>query len=215
MVSLSDCTPDAPKLLPWLVKPNRTAIIKASPMLDLSVAINELRSVSEIWVISVRNDCKELVFILKEENDHILVKTFNITLDETQSFEFIRNEVGLPELSTPLKYLYEPNASILKSHGQDQLAQQLELKKLHPQSNFFTSEYRVEDFPGRSFEIDRILTPFDKSLTKGRFNVISRNFPQKADKIETKLKLLSSKDDFLIATKTLEEKHLFITAKLL
>lgn len=215
MVSLSDCTPDAIQLLPNLTKPGRTSIIKTSPMLDISAATSELLSVAEIWIISVKNDCKELVFVLKEGSHKISVKTFNITTEGTQQFQFYKNDKTVPSLSEPGKYLYEPNASILKGNGQDQLAEAFRLKKLHPQSNFFTSEILKADFPGKCFEIKNILPPFDKSLVKGRYNVISRNFPQKADKIEKKLKLLSSKNDFLIATKTLNDRHIFITANLL
>lgn len=214
MVSLSDCAPDVTQLLPILTKSGRTSIIKASPMLDISIALNELKHVAEIWIISVRNECKELLFVLKEGIHTPIVKTYNITLQGLQTFDYSLDEKSLPQLCEPKKYLYEPNSSILKSGGQDEVANLLQLEKLHPQSNFYTSKTLVQNFPGRTFEIVEIVTPFDKSLQKGRFNVISRNFPQKADKIEKKLKLSSSDSDFLIATKTMDDKHIFIKAKL-
>lgn len=216
MVSLSDCTPDVTTILPLLTQSGRTAVIKLSPMLDISIALKELTLVVEIWIISVRNDCKELLFVLNERaKDPITIKTFNLTKEGIQEFIFKREHHKLPSLSEPRKYLYEPNSSILKSAGQDKLAEVFELSKLHPQSHIFTSDTYHPQFPGRKFQTTEILPPFDKKLKKARLNVISRNFHQKADEIEKKLKLLSSENEFLIATKTLNEKAIFITTKLL
>ncbi|WP_417601405.1 THUMP-like domain-containing protein [Owenweeksia hongkongensis] len=218
MVSLADCEPNVLDIQPLLTQKKRTTYIKASPMLSIHSALEELQDVSEVWIISNRNECKEVIFKLQENQDSaVKVRTFNLGLGETEKFEFelspnVKTDISFSE---PLTYLYEPNASILKSGGQDFLAKKLALNKLHPNSNFFTSSEKVDDFPGKSFEIIEVLTPFHPSLKKGRFNVISRNFPKKANEIEKKLKLLSHKEDYLLATKTLGEKHIFIKAKLL
>lgn len=218
MVSLADCEPNVLGLKPWLSQNNRTTYIKASPMLSIHSALQELHDVREVWVISSRNECKELIFKIQENQEStIKIRTFNIGIDKTEEFEFELDADKKADISfsEPLNYLYEPNASILKSGGQDFLARKLGLNKLHLNSNFFTSAEKVEDFAGKTFEINEVLSPFHTSLKKGRFNVISRNFPKKANEIEKKLKLLSHKSDYLIATKTIGEKHIFIKAKLL
>lgn len=216
MVSLADCEPNVLELKQWLTQNNRTAYIKTSPMLDIHLAIEELQKVSEVWIISIRNECKELIFKLQEaENPAIRIRTFNMTPDGVQQFHFEsdRNSQGIT-FSQPLDYLYEPNASILKSGGQDILATKMGLSKLHPNSNFFTSSKLIEDFPGKSFKVDETLPPFHPSLKKGRYNVISRNFPKKASEIEKKLKLLSDKENYLIATKIIGDQYAFIKATL-
>lgn len=218
MVSLSDCEPNVLELAPWLTKNIRITLIKASPMLDIHTAIAELTHVCEVWIISSRNECKEVVFKLQEqESSGIMVRTYNLTPEKTEKFDFELNPNSKPEItfSQPLDYLYEPNASILKSGGQDILSKQFATSKLNPNSNFFTSNELIPDFPGKSFRVDEVLPPFDASLKKGRFNVISRNFPKKANEIEKKLKLLSDKENYLIATRTIGEKHIFIKASLL
>jgi len=218
MVSLADCEPNVLHLKPWLTQNGRVTYIKASPMLDIHTAINELKNVSEVWIISSRNECKEVVFKLQEQKDQpIEIRTFNISPNITERFNFTWNPEKRVDLSfsEPLNYLYEPNASVLKSGGQDFLSKKMTTNKLHPNSNFFTSSELISDFPGKSFKVEQVLTPFDKSLKKGRFNVISRNFPNKASEIEKKLKLLSDKENYVIATKTVGEKHIFITATLL
>lgn len=218
MVSLTDCEPNVLALKPWLTENNRTSCIKASPMIDIHTTISDLQDVCEVWVISSRNECKEVIFkVQKTGNSDVKVKTYNITPNGTETFNFELSQITNTKvsLSEPLTFLYEPNASVLKSGGQNLLSTKLDVSKLHPNSNFFTSGELINSFPGKTFKINQILAPFDKSLKKGRFNVISRNFPKKASEIEKKLKLLSDKENYLIATKTNENKYIFITATLL
>lgn len=218
MVLLADCEPNVLELKPWLTENNRISCIKASPMIDIHTTVSDLQDVCEIWVISSRNECKEVIFkVQKTEKPEIKVKTYNITPNGTETFDFELSQITNTKvsLSEPLTFLYEPNASVLKSGGQDLLSTKLGISKLHPNSNFFTSGELINSFPGKTFKINQILAPFDKSLKKGRFNVISRNFPKKASEIEKKLKLLSDKENYLIATKTNENKYIFITATLL
>ncbi len=217
VISLEDCLPDITQHINLLVEKGRKALIKTSPMLDLNLGIKQLKYVSEVWAISVRNECKELLFVLQKESENIQVKAFNIKLDTTDEFSFDLDESKNAIISTSklLTYLYEPNASILKVHGQEVLAQQFDLRKLHLQSNFYTSEKLREKYPGKTFKVISVHKPFDKKLKGKRFNVISRNFPSKASIIESKLKLKPAKQDYLIATRGSTDQYLFIVATLI
>ncbi len=217
VVALSDCLPDVTQLLDLLVSNGRKSLIKASPMLDISLALEQLKFVSEVWIISHRNDCKEVLFLMDAQTKSVRVKTFDIYPERIYTFEFLLDELteAKATIDNPENYLYEPNASILKSGGQDILSKKLKVKKLHPNSNFYTSTEVVTDFPGKTFMIKQLFKPFDKSLTKGRFNVISRNFPEKANEIEQKLKLKPSYKDYLIATRLMDGSYTFIVCELL
>lgn len=217
VVALSDCLPDVTGISDLLTKSGRTALIKASPMLDLNLAVKQLKFVKEIWVISHRNDCKEVVFLLNREAKDIIVKTFDFYPENENLFQFQWEDKSRikPETGNLGEYLYEPNASILKSGGQDVLAGEFSLAKLHPNSNFFTSHHYLSSYPGKVFKVLEQLRPFDKSLKKGRYNVISRNFPEKASEIEKKLKLKSADKDYLIATRLQDGSLTFIMAQLL
>lgn len=217
VVALSECLPDVTGILDLLTKSGRTALIKASPMLDLNLAVEQLKFVKEIWVISHRNDCKEVVFLLNRKAENITVKTFDIYPESENLFQFQWEDRAKfkPATGEVESYLYEPNASVLKSGGQDILAGELNLAKLHPNSNFFTSAHYQSSYPGKVFKVLKQLKPFDKSLKKGRYNVISRNFPEKANEIEKKLKLKSSDQDYLIATRLQDGSLTFIMAQLL
>ena len=217
VVALSECLPDVTGILDLLTKSERTALIKASPMLDLNLAVEQLQFVKEIWVISHRNDCKEVVFLLNRKAENITVKTFDLYPESENLFQFQWEDRSKfkPATGDVEAYIYEPNASVLKSGGQDILASELNLAKLHPNSNFFTSAHYQSSYPGKVFKVLKQLKPFDKSLKKGRYNVISRNFPDKANEIEKKLKLKSSDQDYLIATRLPDGSLTFIMAQLL
>jgi hypothetical protein len=216
VVSLEDCLPNVIPLTQSLVRNGRKSLIKTSPMLDINLAIEQLCFVSEVWVISHKNDCKEVLFLLEEKPESIEIKTFDIYPYGDNAFAFKRNEIenSKPLIAIPQVYLYEPNASVLKAGGQDVLANRHKLKKLHPNSNFYTSEEPVSHYPGKTFKIKALHKPFDKSLAKGRFNVISRNFPQKANEIEDRLKLKPAKNEYLIATQLKDASYTFIVCEL-
>ncbi len=218
MVSLTDCEPNVLQHLDLFIKNGLTFYIKTSPFLDLRLTISDLRFVVEIWVISHRNECKEVGYVLNQKSSkNISVKTFNILENSVQGFKWVwdsQKNVEM-EFSKPENFLYEPNASVLKSGGQDLAAQKFSLKKLHPNSHFYTSEKPETEFPGKIFSVEEILKPFDKSLKSKRLNVISRNFPAKADAIEKRLKLKSSDRDFLLATTLFDNTKIFIRATLL
>jgi len=40
-------------------------LIKLSPMLDISLALSDLQHVKSVHVVSVGNECKELLFLLE------------------------------------------------------------------------------------------------------------------------------------------------------
>lgn len=215
-VRLADCLPDVTQLVPLLSAPGRTSLVKASPMLNISEGLRDLKSVSEVWVISVRNECKELIFVINAYAPDIpRIRSFNLALHGTESFDFVpEKEAPQPRLAEVGNYLYEPNASILKAGAQDALAGELGLGKVHPQSHFFTSQNLSTGFPGKAFAVKSILKAWDKSLKGGRYNVISRNFPEKANRIEQKLRLKPAQSDYLIATKLQNGEYRFIVGTL-
>lgn len=191
---LKDCMPNVPENINFLFTKTHQIILKNSPILDISSAISELKFVKEIHVIAIKNEVKELLFLLeKNYTKDIQIKTINSNHEDLQKFEFNFNEAIVSEYSAPLAYLYEPNAAILKSGGFHQISKQLELFKIHPHSHLYTSNKLIE-FPGRSFKILNI-SNYDKKkikkmLPENKANITTRNFPKTVAQIrkETNLK---------------------------
>ena len=211
---LEEHEPDVLKLLPQLTIDGRRSLIKTSPMLDITKAVRELKKVSEIWVISVKNECREVLYLLSAEASNTpSIKCFNLHKGRWQTFSARHNRQAVPETGKPLQYIYEPNASIMKAGLQDQLALDLGLNKLHPNSQLFTADNLLEHFPGKIFKMVKIHKPWAKELKKESFNVISRNFPEKASTIERRLKIKPGGAHYLLATRLADDGMAFIHAR--
>lgn len=218
---LKDCLPNVPEHLNLLFEHSNNILIKTSPLLDLSIGINELKHVKTIHVVAVNNEVKELLWILNKDTKEgdVQIETINIKDDHKESFGFKFQEENSAKTSysIPLTYLYEPNAAILKSGGFNSVSEQLQIKKLHQHSHLYTS-HEVIEFPGRAFKIDKIL-PYNKKQFKKsgikKANITTRNFPESVENIRKKLIIKDGGDIYIFATTNFEdEKILIICSKL-
>lgn len=217
---LKDCQPNIVEHLCFLWQFTNTILIKTSPMLDVWAGINDLHNVAEIHIIAVENEVKELLFLLKknEHNTDILIKSVNILPTENQEFSFYLSEKeNLEETySLPKKYLYEPNAAIMKSGGFSVLSKKFHLEKLAQHSHLFTSQKLISDFQGRVFEIEQV-TDFNKSLEKTlknqSFNITTRNFILSVADIRKKFKIKEGGEKYLFFTTDFNNKKIVISCK--
>jgi 16S rRNA G966 N2-methylase RsmD len=214
---LKECIPNVLENLDTLFTHSNQILIKTSPLLDISIGIDELKYVSEIHIVAVKNEVKELLWVLNKNYTELPIKiyTVNITNNETQKFEFnLKDESDLgTSYSEPQSYLYEPNAAILKSGGFTSIAKACNVHKLHKHSHLYTSNELVL-FPGRSFKIERIL-PYkkDKSLLQTKANITTRNFPESVAQIRKKLKIKEGGDSYIFATTTFDALKVLLICK--
>lgn len=204
---LSDCLPDVPNNLSFIFEKASHILIKTSPLLDFTIGKNELRSVKEIHVVAVKNEVKELLWIMeKDYHGEIRIKTINFNPDGHEEFEFdwVDEKRNIAQLGPPQTYLYEPNAAILKSGAFKTVGNSYGLKKLHEHSHLYSSE-RLVAFPGRTFKIEKIL-PYNKKAIQQlgiqKANVTTRNFPETVERIRKKHKLKDGGDIYLFFTTT-------------
>ncbi len=214
---LKDCTPNVPNNIDFLFTKTTTILIKNSPILDISATIKELCFVKEVHIIAVKNEVKELLFLLEKGFDkNIIIKTINITKNENQIFSFKYLSSATSEYSEPLTYLYEPNSAILKSGGFHHISQHYNIYKLHQHSHLYTSDALIE-FPGRRFKINNIL-PYNKKqllklLPNKKANITTRNFPKSVAQIRKETKLKDGGDNYLFFTKNIHNKNIVIVTK--
>ncbi|CAM1343266.1 THUMP-like domain-containing protein [Tenacibaculum amylolyticum] len=214
---LKDCTPNVPETLDILFSKSENIIIKTSPILDITSTINELSCTKEIHIVAVNNEVKELLFVLKKGfTDNIRIKTINILKDKKQEFQFeISNEQSLhKEYAFPKKYLYEPNAAILKSGGFHEIPQIFELQKLHEHTHLYTSDNLIDDFPGRKFQIEKIM-PYNKKqllkyLPEKKANITVRNFPKTVAQIRKETKIKDGGEIYIFFTKLQDNSKVLI-----
>ncbi len=211
---LKDCLPNVPENLDTLFGFTDNILIKASPMLDITSAINELKFVKEIHIIAVQNEVKELLFILeKAYKKTIKVKTINITKSTEQTFESGFKKEVTTNFSLPKTYLYEPNSAILKAGFFNEVSNQLKLNKLHKNSHLYTC-FDLILFPGRRFEIIKQLSynfkELKKSIPSKKANITVRNFPETVAQIRKKTNLKDGGNMYLFFTTDLNNKHIVL-----
>ena len=206
VVALSDCEPNILEL--DLLSKADMAMVKCSPMLDITMACRQLGCVSDIYIVSVNNECKELLLVLNSSCfTTVTTHCVNFLKDGgTQVFSFTQDEEDFAETrysSEVGKYLYEPNASVQKA-GCPKSLSKYHANKLHPNSNLYTSYEHALHFPGRIFEVVEVLG-FSKADIKrvqalGKANITVRNFPESVQQLRKRLKLSDGGDNYIFAT---------------
>jgi hypothetical protein len=188
---LSDCRPNVPELLDLYFSKAENVMVKTAPLLDMSAGLAELRHTAEIHIVALRNEVKELLWILRRGFAGApVVKAAN--LPQTETFDFIWGENAQPDYRDPGKYLYEPNAAVMKSGAFGLVAARFGIGKLSRHAHLYTSDEPADGFPGRRFSIERVV-PYQKKdmMTLGltKANVTARHFPETVDAIRKKWKI--------------------------
>lgn len=218
---LASCFPDITTLQQTLFKKSKFVLIKASPLLDIQQGLRELQHVKHVFVVSVGNECKELLF-LAERNHEGEPQIDAIDLWEDGrvrfffSFTITEERTSHAPLGEPEVYLYEPNASILKSGAFKGVAEKFGLIKLDVNTHLYTSSVVVPDFPGKIFLIERLHTDAKQLqvlLPEGQINVVTRNYPQTPEEIKKKLRLRDGGQKFLIGFSSSKKKHLALCSR--
>jgi 16S rRNA G966 N2-methylase RsmD len=209
VVLLSDCEPDVSALSSQLLSKAARVLIKLSPMMDITAAVKELPNTAEIHILSVDNECKEVLLLLDHDtHTHQKIKTLNIGKnDKTESFEFQQDEETKATVTyahTVEKYLYEPNAAVMKSGAFKLIAARYGLRKLQQNTHLYTSDKQVLEFPGRVFEVLQQRGSSKKDLKElsannSKANITTRNYPLSVEELRKKLNLKDGGDLYLFA----------------
>lgn len=222
VVSLKDCTPDVTLLQEEMLLKADYVIIKLSPMLDWHRAVSELNCVKEVHIISVNNECKELLLVLSARNMGNLriycVNDAQYFVCDESDMETSSVKIA-PSTLEEMQYLYEPNASLMKAGCFSVLSKRYGAKMLSKNSHLFVSRDLIAAFPGRSFRIIAISSFNKKELKRHlsgitKANIATRNFPLSVAELRKRLKLKDGGETYIFATTLSDESHvLMITEK--
>ena len=236
VVSLKDCTPDVTVLQEEMLSKADYVIIKLSPMLDWHRAVSELNCVQEVHIISVNNECKELLLVLSARNmggmeassaDGAAGEVKHVgnlriyCINDIQSF--VCDEMEMEESSVriaqpvleEMQYLYEPNASLMKAGCFSVLSERYGARMLSKNSHLFVSRDLIAAFPGRSFRIIAISSFNKKELKRHlsgitKANIATRNFPLSVAELRKRLKLKDGGEIYIFATPLSDESHVLV-----
>lgn len=233
---MTDCTPDITKIADEIAGKCDFCIIKLSPMLDWHQAVAALeqttgdgheKHVTEVHIISLNNECKELLLVFARHNSP--KKTIYCVNDEKE-FVLDISQTAVPPLcktiplftpaysSLPGCYLYEPNASIMKAGCFEALADRYDVKAVGRNSHLFISAHSIDGFPGRSFVIERVTTLNKRELKTAlaginKANIAVRNFPLAVAELRKRLRLSDGGDCYIFATTAREKEHILLICR--
>ena len=236
VVSLKDCTPDVTVLQEEMLSKADYVIIKLSPMLDWHRAVSELSHVREVHIISVNNECKELLLVLSARNmgdmeassadgeDGGVNHAGNLRIyciNDTQSFVCDESDMETssvkiaPSILEEMQYLYEPNASLMKAGCFGVLSERYDARMLSKNSHLFVSQAPIEAFPGRSFRIIAVSSFNKKELKRHlsgitKANIATRNFPLSVAELRKRLKLKDGGETYIFATTLSDDSHVLV-----
>lgn len=220
VIAMDNYQPDIIELWPVIRSKAKSVLIKFSPMQDLMEIGRRLDGLKKIWVLSLKNELKEILAEFGETRSaEVALEIVNISKEE--STILWTGKLGeRPEetlLGFPEAYVYEPAPGILKAGVQDIVAQKFGLKKLQANSNFFTADKKIENYPGRVFQYKGLEKFQKKGLEKwipaGKAHVIVRNFPHGAEAIKKKLGLKEAGSTYLLATTLRDNRKMILIAE--
>ena len=236
---IADCTPNVLELRDTLLAKADYVLLKLSPMLDWRKAVSDLGEdyVCEVHIVSVHNECKELLIVLQKPNNNVQEqkqKTLFCVNDQqlftVQSPSLLDRSNGVLSPSLLERSggaLYEPNASLMKAGCFNELCEQFRLVPVGPNSHLFVRNPSVaeppcmsvdKDFPGRVFQISAISSMNKRSLRQNlqgitQANISTRNFPLKPEELRRRLKLRDGGDTYLFGTTLSDGSHVILICK--
>lgn len=228
---IADCTPNVLEMLDEMLEKADRVMIKLSPMLDWRKAVADLGKVNDVHIISVDNECKELLLAVNSEergknsaSPSLRVVCVNLLSDgNKECFEFDGYHAS-PSSSafhfSPFdsRFLYEPNASIMKAGCFGLLEQRFEVMQLDKNSHLFVSDKEVIGFPGREFLIEKRTSMNKRELKAAladidKANITVRNFPMSVAELRKRLKLKEGGEVYIFATTIANEGHQLLVCR--
>lgn len=212
---LKDCVPNVAENLDFYFKYSNNILIKTATLLDITAGLKELHFVKNIHVVALDNEVKELLWEIQNNyTGNITIKTINITKNEEITFDFdiISNE-DYALYNLPQKYIYEPNAAIMKSGGFQAICTAFQVPKLHQNSHLYTSNELIT-FPGRIFKVENVFVyqknELKKYIENQKMNVSCRNFPESVDVIKKKWKIKDGGNSYCFFTTNLNNQKIVL-----
>lgn len=214
-IRLEDCSPNVFEILPKLLELGTIVLIKISPLFDLNEIERIFPSISNSIVVSINNECKEVLLEFQSRAERSYRRTIWINRENqkaTYSFDPLESPKPIPAFPATIKYIYEPDVAFYQARCTIQL-----MNDYYPQltgtfndaMGYFFSEERIESFfPGRIFAVKeafmykpQLIRKRLASLHGTSLHITQRHFPQNTQAIRKQLGLKEGGDDFLICTK--------------
>ena len=219
---IEDCTPNIIDLLPLLQQKSSVLMIKLSPMLDITAALRSLGEGWQVHVVAVRNEVKELLFVRHSQPSTLTAANYAHEHWQTLTFTLQQEQEAQVSYWNPQhtpRYLYEPNAAILKAAAFRFVSESYRISKLAPNTHLYAADHLLSDFPGRMWEVIAPLTSsmlkhLPETLREQGASILTRNYPLSPNQLRKKLKLRDSATQTIIGVRVADKPTLFWAKKI-
>lgn len=226
----SECSPNVPAYQDLLLKVGNKILVKNSPMLDISRNIEMFKNIANIYIVSKNNECKEILIEIskdatlhniisveiKDKDEYIVEEFKSSVIREGYAGLYGEQEDFILSNANRDVWIYEPSASIMKIGCWEALSTRYGVKKCSPNCHIFISDSFIQDFPGRISKLKGIIDKKGQKRLKGEYrNIVTRNYPLKADQLATKLKTIPGSDSYIYGITTgLKETPIILESEL-
>ena len=215
---ISDCEPNVLELIGEMTQKADRVMLKLSPMLDWRKAVEDLQSiggrqvfVNEVHILSVANECKELLLIVSRDEKPLHVYCVN----NDDVFDYLAGQLRQPLICSRIAlpcFLYEPNASLMKAGCFGEISERYQLAQLDDNSHLFVADREIPDFPGRCFVVEQMTSMNKRELKQAlagitKANIAVRNFPLSVADLRKRLNIKDGGDVFIFATTVSNQGH--------
>ena len=222
---ISDCEPNVLELIGEMTEKADRVMLKLSPMLDWRKAVEDLQSrkvspvfVNEVHILSVANECKELLLIVTKNEKPLHI--YCVNNEEVFDYQAGQTKQALifSRITNPC-FLYEPNASLMKAGCFGEISERYQLAQLDDNSHLFVTDREILDFPGRCFVVEQMTSMNKREMKQAlagitKANIAVRNFPLSVADLRKRLNIKDGGDVFIFATTVANQGHqLFICRK--
>lgn len=219
--AFADCEPNIVVLQEKVFSSTNVLLVKASPMVDLALAIRQLQFVQQVFVVAVNDEVKELLFLCKKGvTEQPLIHAVNLSNSNTETFTFkLSDEAEVrSEFADPKHYVYEPSSSILKAGAFKSVGAAFNLQKIQVNTHLYTSDRVISEFPGRIFKITEEVKPDKKDVIKffpeAKANVVTRNYPLTPEELKKKTGLRDGGEKYLLGFSGERKKFLLVAERM-
>ena len=209
VTGFKESKPEILSLLPELQQITANILVKTSPMMDITLAINELHFVKTVIVLAVENEVRELLFWLGRQKEEVKIRCVNLGREGEHVLEYnvAKEQDEFSNYGQLSKYLYEPNAAIMKAGAHTLLSKKFGLNKLHPNTHLYTADNFIKDFPGRKFHVmgeeSYNRRKVSVLLNSSNANISVRNFPDTPEQVKKKLGLKDGGQQYVFGYRNL------------
>ena len=214
---LEDLEPNILEWIPIFFEKSDKIIIKLSPLLDITSTLQQVKNIAEIHIVALKNEVKDFLLILDKNNSskNPLIKAVNLENNQPE-FEFLYEDeqYANAKFGDVANYIYEPNVAILKTGAFKLLSEKFNLIKLHPNTQLYTSDKIIENFPGKIYRVESQINNPKKEILKIKANVLVKNYSQPIDIVKKKFKIVDGGDITLIFTQSIDGFRILKTSRI-